>query len=61
MNNETHSLLAPNLFMDASGRLFEKKAGVFTRVWNKYVEAEERFVENQLSKKGVSSHAQKSY
>jgi hypothetical protein len=61
MDRETHSLLAPNLFMNSSGKMFEKKAGVFARVWNKYVEAEERYVKNQLEKKGVSSYAQKYY
>ncbi len=56
MEKQSYSMLAPHLFIDRRGRLFEKQAGDYSLVRNKYVEAEERFVSKELKKKGVSNN-----
>jgi hypothetical protein len=46
------SLIGPDMFMDRQGRLFEKKASdEYTPLKNKYVEAEDRFVQKLLERK----------
>ena len=50
---ESYSFIGPDVFMSKEGKLFSKKdEDTYVPIQNKYVEAEERFVQNQLKKKG---------
>jgi len=53
MEKKTYSLISTNLFLDGRGRLFEKKAGEYSLVKNKFVDAEERFVVKAIKKECV--------
>lgn len=51
--NKIYSVVGPDVFMDEKGVLFKKASDdVFTPIANKYVNAENRYVKNQLEKKG---------
>jgi hypothetical protein len=45
-----YSLIGPDLFLDSCGKLFTKVASKIVPVKNKFTNAEERFVQNQLEK-----------
>ena len=50
---DKYSLIGPGKYMDGRGVLYKKAADdQYVRIKNKYIEAEDRFVNNQLQKKG---------
>ena len=48
----SYSIIGPNLFMNERGKLFEKVAEEYQPLMNKYIEAEERFVQRNLKRGG---------
>lgn len=49
---EKLSLIGPDIFMDSKGQLFKKANEEFAPVKNKYTDAEDRYVQKHLRKKG---------
>ena len=49
---DKYSLIGPGQYMDGRGVLYKKAGDQYVRIQNKYTEAEDRFVKNQLQKKG---------
>ena len=49
---DKYSLIGPGTYMDGRGVLYKKADDQYVRIKNKYTEAEDRFVNNQLQKKG---------
>jgi hypothetical protein len=47
---QRYSLIGPNLYVDQRGILFEKNATDYKPVNNKYTQAEDRYVQRNLSK-----------
>ena len=47
-----YSLIGPEKYMDERGIIYKKANDEFIPIRNKYTEAEDRYVNNQLQKKG---------
>lgn len=57
-----YSLIGPAVFMDERGKLYKKaEQNEYVPIKNKYTDAEDRFVERTLEKKGWDSSCQKAY
>lgn len=53
---KSYSLIGPDVFIDAKGKLFEKTASnEYVPIQNKYIEAEDRFVQKHLKRKAGKS------
>jgi hypothetical protein len=51
--NQHYSLIGPDVFMDSVGKLYKKASDKeYIRIKNKYTDAEDRYVESKIKKKG---------
>jgi hypothetical protein len=50
--SNNYSFIGPDVFMDERGNLYKKASEGFVPVKDKYVNAEDRYVEKHLQKKG---------
>lgn len=60
--NKTYSLIGPAVFMDERGKFYKKASeGEYVPIQNKYTDAEDRFVQRNLEKKGWDNSCQKAF
>lgn len=49
---QKYSLIGPDVFMDERGKMHKKASEGFIPIKDKYTDAEDRYVEKHLQKKG---------
>lgn len=58
--SENYSIIGPDVYMDKRGRLYRKADDqTYIPIQSKYIEAEDRYIQKQLEKKGWDMLCQK--
>lgn len=53
-----YSLIGKDLYIDSYGKMFAKVASEMVPMQDKFIQAEERFVQNQLEKGAISHESE---